>query len=117
MPDKDLYAILGVSKTATEDEIRSAYRKLARKNHPDVNPGNKEAEARFKEMSAAYEVLTDSEKRKLYDEFGHDGLKGGFDPDQARAYRTWQDRRSTTGRPFSEEDFDFDLGDLFGGGG
>jgi curved DNA-binding protein len=121
MPDQDLYALLGVSKTATEDEIRSAYRKLARKHHPDVNPGNKDAEARFKEISAAYEVLVDAEKRKLYDEFGQEGLRGGFDPDQARAYRTWQDRRGTTGSPFSEEVFDIgdlgDLGDLFGRGG
>jgi DnaJ-class molecular chaperone len=116
MADKDLYAILGVSKTASEDEIRSAYRKLARKHHPDVNPGNKDAEARFKEIAAAYEVLSDAEKRKLYDEFGQEGLRGGFDPEQARAYRSWQDRRGATGSPFSEEVFDFgDLGDMFGG--
>jgi curved DNA-binding protein len=118
MAEKDLYASLGVAKTASEAEIRSAYRKLARKHHPDVNPGNKDAEAHFKEISAAYDVLSDAEKRKLYDEFGHEGLRGGFDPEQARAYRTWQDRRSTTGSPFSEEVYDFsDLGDLFGGGG
>src|SRR5438105_4763703 len=113
MADKDLYEILGVSKTATEDEVRAAYRKLARKHHPDVNPGKKAAEAQFKEISAAYEVLSDPEKRKLYDEFGQEGLRGGFDPDQARAYRTWQDRRGATGNPFSEEVFDIgDLGDL-----
>jgi DnaJ-class molecular chaperone len=118
MAEKDLYAILGVAKTASEEEVRRAYRKLARKHHPDVNPGNKDAESRFKELAAAYEVLSDAEKRKLYDEFGHEGLRGGFDPEQARAYRTWQDRRGTTGSPFSEEVFDLgDLGDLFGGGG
>jgi curved DNA-binding protein len=117
MAEKDLYAILGVAKTASEDDVRSAYRKLARKHHPDVNPGNKDAEARFKEIAAAYEVLSDPEKRKLYDEFGPEGLRGGFDPEQARTYRTWQDRRGTTGSPFSEEVFDFgDLQDLFGGG-
>src|ERR1700742_677187 len=121
MAGKDLYALLGVSRTATEDEIRSAYRKLARKHHPDVNPGNKEAEARFKEFSAAYEVLVDAEKRKLYDEFGEEGLRGGFNPEEARTYRNWQERRGTTGSPFQEEVFDFgdlgDLGELFGGRG
>lgn len=118
MAEKDLYEVLGVSKTATEDEIRAAYRKLARKHHPDVNPGNKAAEARFKEISAAYEVLVDAEKRKLYDEFGHEGLRGGFDPEQARAYKTWQSRRGATGSPFQEEVYDFgDLGDLFGRAG
>jgi len=121
MAEKDLYEVLGVSKTATEDEIRAAYRKLARKHHPDVNPGNKSAEARFKEISAAYEVLVDAEKRKLYDEFGHEGLRGGFDPEQARAYKTWQSRRGATGSPFQEEVFDLgdlgDLGDLFGRAG
>jgi curved DNA-binding protein len=113
MADKDLYEVLGVSKTATEDEIRSAYRKLARKHHPDVNPGNTAAEARFKEIAAAYEVLVDEKKRKLYDEFGQEGLRGGFDPDQARAYQTWQSRRGQTGSPFADEVIDFgDLGDL-----
>jgi chaperone protein DnaJ len=66
----DYYAILGVGKKAEEKEIKSAYRKLARKYHPDVNPGNKEAEAKFKQVSEAYEVLSDERKRKLYDQYG-----------------------------------------------
>jgi len=67
---KDYYAILGVSKTASQEEIKQAFRKLARKYHPDVNPGNKQAEARFKEVSEAYEVVSDPDKRKKYDQFG-----------------------------------------------
>lgn len=67
---KDYYAILGVSKTASPEEIKQAFRKLARKYHPDVNPGNKQAEARFKEINEAYEVLSDPDKRSKYDQFG-----------------------------------------------
>ena len=70
MAAKDYYAILGLSKNATEKDIKQAYRKLARKYHPDVNPGDKSAEARFKEMNQAHEVLSDPEKRKKYDQFG-----------------------------------------------
>ncbi len=70
MPGKDYYQVLGVKRDASEKEIRQAYRKLARKHHPDVNPGNKSAEARFKEIGEAYEVLNDKEKRAKYDQFG-----------------------------------------------
>jgi hypothetical protein len=67
---KDYYAILGLTKGATAEDIKKAYRKLARKYHPDMNPGDKAAETRFKEVSEAYEVLSDSDKRKKYDQFG-----------------------------------------------
>lgn len=68
----DYYKILEIQKTAKESEVKSAYRKLARKYHPDLNPNNKDAEARFKEINEANEVLSDSEKRKKYDEYGKD---------------------------------------------
>src|SRR6266516_3535745 len=71
MAKRDYYQVLGVSRTASDKEIRDAYRKLARQYHPDVNPNDKSGEARFKEVSEAYEVLSDPEKRKKYDRFGH----------------------------------------------
>ena len=76
---RDYYEVLGVSKNASDDEIKKAYRKLAIKYHPDKNPGDKEAEAKFKEISEAHEVLSDKQKRARYDQFGHAGVGGaGF---------------------------------------
>src|SRR5437667_876552 len=95
MDFKDYYSTLGVAKTATEKEIKQAYRKLARKHHPDVNPGDKSAESKFKEINEAYEVLGDPGKRRKYDELGANwrmyeqagagagpGGARGFDPSQ-----------------------------------
>jgi molecular chaperone DnaJ len=115
MEKKDYYKILGVERSSSADEIRKAYRKLARKYHPDINPGNKVAEERFKEISAAHEILGDADKRKRYDEFGEAGLSPGFDPEQARAYQRWQEQSARTAGAanYDEEDFS----DLFGGFG
>src|SRR6266852_6058953 len=81
---RDYYQVLGVPRTASDKEIRSAYRRLARKYHPDLNPGDKAAESRFKELQSAYDVLSDADKRKKYDQFGPNwdsigrGQPGGF---------------------------------------
>jgi molecular chaperone DnaJ len=83
---KDPYAVLGASKTATADELKKAYRKLAKKLHPDHNPGDKKAEERFKEVSGAFEILGDPKKRALYDEFGEVSTRQGFDEAKAREY-------------------------------
>jgi molecular chaperone DnaJ len=115
MAQKDLYHALGVSRTASADDIKKAYRKLARKYHPDINPGNKAAEERFKEISFAHDVLSDLEKRKLYDEFGEAGLRPGFDAENTRAYQQW--RSSSAGRAQPEPRNDrasFSFEDLFG---
>ena len=99
---KDYYEVLGVSKTATADEIKKAYRKLARKHHPDVNPGDKSAEDTFKEINEAYEVLSDAEKRKRYDQLGSNWKAGAdFTPPPG-----WEDAGVEFG----------DFGDVFGGG-
>ena len=117
----DFYKILGISKGASQEEIKKVYRKLARKWHPDLNPGNKEAEQRFKEISHAYDCLGDDKKRKLYDEFGEEGLQPGFDADKAREHQQWQSfqqggqkaRAEGFGRYQSYEDI---FGDLFSRG-
>src|ERR1700744_535226 len=82
-PTKDYYALLGIKKTATADEVRKAFRKLARKHHPDVNPGDKKAEERFKEISEANDVLSDEKKRKVYDALGY--YSDQIDPAAAEA--------------------------------
>src|SRR5215213_11440570 len=102
MEFKDYYSTLGVAKTATAKEIKQAFRKLARKHHPDVNPGDKSAEAKFKEMNEAYEVLGDAEKRRKYDELGANwrmyeqaqqhggqGFPGGGNPFGGGAQDAW----------------------------
>ncbi len=101
--EKDYYKVLGVPKTAKADEIKSSYRKLARKYHPDANKGDRDAEERFKEISEAHDVLSDEKKRKEYDD-ARSMFGGGF-------------RAPGTGRPGQPGGFGFDLGDLFGGGG
>lgn len=104
MDKRDFYDVLGVSKNATEDEIKKAYRKLAKENHPDLHPDDKEAEARFKEANEAYEVLTDSEKKARYDQYGHAGVDPNFG--------------GGAGDPFQGVGFDIsDIFDSFFGGG
>jgi len=109
MEYKDYYKILGVSKSASKEEIKKAFRKLAVKYHPDKNPGDKTAEAKFKEMNEANEVLSDPEKRKKYDELGSNWNRyqqgGGFD------WSSYKQQQGNTGG------FQTDFGDLFGGGG
>ena len=87
MPKRDYYEVLGIPRTATPDDVKSAYRRLARQHHPDVNQANpKAAEERFKEISEAYEVLADREKRRQYDQFGFPGVEPNFGPQGF----TWQ---------------------------
>jgi DnaJ-class molecular chaperone len=117
---RDLYQILGVARDVDADALRTAYRKLARQFHPDVNPGDKTAEDRFKEISRAYDVLSDPEKRRNYDEFGEVSLEGGFDAKRAREAKERFEARFGHGErggfaPPGGEAFHFDdLDDLFG---
>jgi curved DNA-binding protein len=97
---KDFYSVLGVPKDADAATIKKTYRKLARDLHPDKNPGNKVTEQRFKEVNRAYEALGDEKKRKLYDEFGEEALREGFDADKQRAYAQWQGRAGGGGGGF-----------------
>ncbi len=116
----DYYQILEVPRTASAEDIKKAFRKLARKHHPDVNPGNKAAEERFKQLNTAFEVLSDPKKRQLYDEFGEDAAKIGFDEKKAETYRAYRAAQARGGGrggiPFGGGGggADFDLGDLFG---
>src|SRR5437763_13484015 len=117
MAQRDLYDILGVARGVSAEELKSAYRALAKKNHPDMNPGDKQAEEKFKEASAAFEVLSDPKKRALYDEFGPDSLRSGFDDKKAEAYRQWKRGGGREGRgggmPFDLGDFEtVNVGDM-----
>lgn len=103
MTKRDYYEILGVSKTATADEIKKAYRQKAIQFHPDKNPGNKEAEEKFKEAAEAYEILSSPEKRQKYDQFGHAGMGNG--------------NAGFGGHDMSMDDIFSMFGDIFGGGG
>jgi len=103
----DYYELLGIAKSSSPDEIKKAYRKMAMKYHPDRNPGDVEAEAKFKEVSEAYEVLSDPQKRQQYDQFGHEGMRSAFGPGGF-----------DFGRDFTHSgDLQDILGSIFGGGG
>ena len=102
MSKRDYYEVLEVAKTATVEEIKKAYRKKAIQYHPDKNPGDKEAEEKFKEAAEAYEVLSDPDKRSRYDQFGHQGVNGGFGG-------------GFGGGGMSMEDIFSHFGDIFGG--
>jgi DnaJ-class molecular chaperone len=107
----DYYATLGVSKTASEEDIQKAYRQLARKYHPDMNPNDATAKKKFQEVQSAFEVLSDSEKRKLYDQYGSnfEAFGAGGPGGPGGGPRTW--RYTTSSGP---QTYPFDLGDLFG---
>lgn len=109
----DHYRTLGVDRGASDDAIRKAYRKLARENHPDLKPGDKAAEERFKKISSANDVLGNPKKRALYDEFGDTGLREGFNAEQARSYARYGGGHSPFGGG-GQGGFGFDVGDLFG---
>lgn len=109
---KDFYDLLGVGKSATQDEIKAAYRRQAIKYHPDKNPGDKNAESQFKSINEAYEVLSDSNKRSAYDRFGHDGLSGAAGGSGGAGGFS-----GFGGSDFGDVDLGDILGNIFGGGG
>ena len=113
------YKILDVDEQATEAEIKKRYRKLARETHPDLNPGDEVAETRFKEISVAYDILSDPEKRAAFDQFGEISLEAGFDADRARAERTsFEDRFGSANGDHLHGQYNFaDLDDLLHGFG
>ena len=108
MAKRDYYEVLEVPKTATADEIKKAYRKKAIQYHPDKNPGDKEAEEKFKEAAEAYSVLSDPDKRAKYDQFGFDGLNGASGFGGGGGF---------SGAGMSMDDIFSMFGDIFGGGG
>lgn len=126
----DFYAVLGVPRGSDADAIKKAYRKLAKDLHPDKNPGNKQAETRFKAVNRAFDTLNDPKKRALYDEFGEEGLREGFDAEKMRAYKNWQRQGGMPGNGgqvrledlFGHDAYGgqyeggggFDIGELFG---
>jgi molecular chaperone DnaJ len=115
MKKRDYYEVLGVSKGASEAEIKKAYRRLARKLHPDVNPGDKSAQKRFQEVQEAYEVLKEPEKRRAYDRFGHAGPSMGFDGSAAEGFPGGGRGFAGAGSPFEGIHFETsDFADLFG---
>ena len=112
MADKrDYYEVLGVDKNADDATLKKAYRKLAKKYHPDVNPGDKEAEAKFKEATEAYSVLSDADKRRQYDQFGHAAFENGGGGG-AGGFGGFDFNGADMGDIFGDI-----FGDLFGGGG
>lgn len=122
MAEKDYYEILGVKKSASEDEIKKAYRTLAKKYHPDKNKGNKEAENKFKEISEAYAVLSDKEKREQYDRLGREAFSGGANPFAGFDFSQFANRGraggggARGGRRSAPGGFTDIFSDLFGGG-
>ncbi len=120
MANKDYYSILGVNRNASEREIKQAYRRLARKYHPDVNPGDKSAEAKFKQINAAYEILSDREKRQKYDQFGDQWQYAEqFAKAEGQRVPSWDFSQSggSTTLHFSHGDLDSIFGDLLQGFG
>lgn len=114
---RDYYEVLGVGRSATADEIKKAYRKLAMQYHPDRNPDNKDAAEKFKEASEAYEVLSDTEKRQRYDQFGHDGMKSAFGGSGFDFGRDFSHMQDIDLQDILGGIFGGGFGDMFGGGG